>query len=154
MIFLQRARIRGFTYIELIVVFTILALIAVFSVATFQSIVRNSAARVASLEVADALRVARSNTLAAKNDVVYGVRIASSSVTRFVGSVYVSGHASNTTYIFEAGTYATGTLAVSSTTITFARLTGMPSATGSILIYDMNGNPTATVTIEGTGLVE
>ncbi len=154
MIFMRQTCLRGFTYIELVIVLAILALIAVLSMATFQSVVRNSAGRVASQEIADALRDARSNTLAAKNDTVYGVRIASTSVTRFVGGTYTSGHASNTVYTYEAGAYATGTLVIGPTDIVFARLTGMPNATGSIFVHDMDGTLTATVTLSGTGLVE
>jgi Tfp pilus assembly protein FimT len=152
----MRAPLRslGFTLIEVLASLAVLMIIVLMSQSAFRSVYRNSGERIAVQEIADALREARNNTLSSKNDTVYGVRIASSSVTRFVGSTYSAGNASNTVYAFEAGAFATGTLVTSNTSIVFKRLTGAPSATGSIFVRDIDSMTTATITIEGTGLIQ
>jgi prepilin-type N-terminal cleavage/methylation domain-containing protein len=145
---------QGFTLTEILVVIAIIFIITAFSVSTFQTMHRVSGERIAAQEVADALREARNNSIAAKNDTVYGVRVGTSSVTRFPGSTYDPGNASNTVYMFEAGAFATGTLVEGAVDIVFARLTGMPSVTGVIYLSDIDNSSTSTVTIEATGLIE
>lgn len=145
---------RGLSFVELIVVIAIISIFAVIATATMGNIYRDAGLRAGSETVRSALRDARAQTLGATGDVVYGVRVASTSVTSFMGSTYVAGHASNTVYEFDAGTYATGTLVTTGTPIIFRRLTGFPSATGTVLVHDRDGGRTATVTILGTGLVE
>lgn len=147
-------RTKGFTFVEILTVLAVLLIISTLSVSAFRSIYLGSGQRTAVLEIADALREARNNSLAAKQDTVYGIRIASSSVTRFVGATYSLGNASNTVYQFEAGARATGTLVNSGTSIVFARLTGKPSATGTVLVTGSDGTSTTTITIGATGLIQ
>ncbi len=147
-------RNRGFTFVEILIAVSLLVLIGTFSVATFRALYQNSAERIVAQEIADALREARNNTIGSKNNTVYGVHIATSSVTRFVGATYTPGHASNTVYVFDGGATATGTFVTGGTSIVFTRLTGVPSATGTILIHNADMTSTTTVTIESTGLIE
>jgi prepilin-type N-terminal cleavage/methylation domain-containing protein len=152
---MQRFHCRqGFTLIEIIVVIAIIFIITAFSVTAFRSLYRVSGERVAVQEVADALREAKNKSIASKDDSTYGVHIDTSSVTRFKGDAYVLGHASNTVYTFEAGAFATGTLVETGVDIIFARLTGMPSATGTIYFFDSDSTSSSTVTIGSTGLIE
>jgi prepilin-type N-terminal cleavage/methylation domain-containing protein len=145
---------RGFTLVELLVAVAILALFTTVSIKTFGTMYRTSALRTASLEIVNALRDARAKTLSAENDMVYGVRVGTSSVTRFIGSSYTPGHASNTVYYYEGGASATGTLVRNGVNIVFTRLTGEPSATGTIYIRSIDSEHTATVTVSRTGLIE
>lgn len=147
-------RTKGFTLIEILVVIAILLIIATFAVSAFRAMLQASGKRIAVVEITDALREARNNALSSKNDAVYGVRVASTSVTRFIGSTFTSGHASNTVYFFEAGAMATGTLVNDGVSIVFARLTGAPSATGTVLVVDSDRSGTTTVTIGATGLIQ
>jgi prepilin-type N-terminal cleavage/methylation domain-containing protein len=146
--------LTGFTLVEILVVLAVLLIIAAFSITAFRSMYEGSGTRTAVVEITDALREARNNALSSKGDSVYGVRIASTSVTRFPGSTYSAGNASNTTYMFEAGAMATGTLVSAGTDIVFARLTGMPSATGTVLVTGSDGTSTTTITIGATGLIQ
>ncbi len=145
---------RGFTLVEILVAVAILVIITTFSVTAFRNIYLRSAERIAGAEIADALREARTNSIGSKGNAIYGVHISTSTVTRFVGSTYVAGNASNTVYSFDGGALATGTLVTSGTSITFSRLTGTPSATGTIYVVDMDGTSTTTITIESTGLIQ
>jgi prepilin-type N-terminal cleavage/methylation domain-containing protein len=147
-------RTRGFTFVEILVVLAVLLIIATFSIIAFRSLYEGSGERTAVVEITDALREARNNSISSKNDTVYGVRIASTSVTRFVGNTYSAGNASNTLYMFEAGAMATGTLVNAGTDIVFARLTGMPNVTGTVLVVGNDGTSTTTISIEATGLIQ
>lgn len=145
---------RGFTFVEILVVIALIALIGTISLLAFRNIYRASAARSATSEIVSALRDARSSTMGSTNDTVYGVRVGTSSVTRFVGGSYTPGAASNTVYAFEAGVTATGTLVRNGTNIVFARLTGEPNATGTLYVRDIDNRNTTTITIQATGLIE
>lgn len=147
----KRAR-GGFTLVEIIVVIAILGVIATISVAAFVNMNKSSMLRAARDEVYGALSFARERTLASENDMVYGVHLSTSSVTRFEGNTYTAGSASNVVYSFGAMVSATSTLITQNPNIIFRRLTGVPSATGTIFIY--NGESTTTVQIHGSGLVE
>lgn len=145
---------RGFTFVEILVAVAIISLIALVSMTAFRNVYRSSSERIAALEVKDALKEARNKTLSAQNDTVYGVRVGTSSVTRFTGASYDPVATSNVVYFFEGGALATGTLVQNGVDIVFARLTGEPSATGMIYITDIDNMSTATVTISATGLIE
>ncbi len=145
---------RGFTFIEVLTAVAIIALLSTVSIVAFRNLYRASAERTAAIEVVNALRDARTKTLSAEDDTVYGVRIASTSVTRFVGDIYSMGSASNTVYVFEGGASAAGTLVQNGVDIVFERLTGEPTATGTIYIRDIDNKSTTTITLSATGLIQ
>lgn len=145
---------NGFTLVEILVVLSIIAIITTFSILGFRSMYQNSGLRIATEEVRNAFQVARSNTMSSKGDTVFGVHVASSSVTRFVGNTYSASNASNTIYYFEAGATATGTIVTNGINIVFTRLTGIPSATGTVIIEDSDRGSSTTVTIGATGLIQ
>lgn len=142
----------GFTLIEIIIVVAIFSTLATISAATFINMNKSAMLRTARDDVYGALSFAREHTLASENDMVYGVHLSTSSVTRFAGSTYTAGSASNVVYTFGAMVSATSTLITQSPNILFKRLIGTPSATGTIFIR--NGVSTTTVQIHGSGLVE
>lgn len=147
-------RIRGFTFVEILVVLAVITIITAISTSAFKNVYHVAGERTAVIAISDALKEARSNTLSAQDDTVYGVRVGTSTVTRFVGNVYNPAATSNAVYEFEAGAYATGPLVTGGVDIVFARLTGQPSATGFILVHDVDTLSTATITIEATGLIQ
>jgi prepilin-type N-terminal cleavage/methylation domain-containing protein len=151
---LQRTTVRGFTLLEIVIVAAIVGIIAGISVVVLQNLHRSSALRVGGSEVYRALTDARSKTLSSDGDTVYGVRIASTSVTRFEGATYTPGNPTNEVYVFEAGVTATGTVVTSGTSIVFRRLTGQSSATGTVYVREADGTGTTTVIIHASGLVE
>lgn len=147
-------RSQGFTLVELIIVAAIIGLIAAVASGVLGNLSSASALRAGSGEVYRALIAARASTLASTNDTVYGVHLTTSSVTRFTGSAYVPGAASNQVYTFDRNISATGTLPISGANIVFERLTGKPSATGTVYVRSASGDGTTTITIQGSGLIE
>lgn len=145
---------KGFTFIEVITVIAVIAIIATISAAAFQNIYRTSSLRAAESEVYRALTDARTRTLASEDDTVYGVHLSTSAVTRFVGGTYSAGSVTNKTYTFEGGVYATGTLAISGANIIFTRLTGEPSATGTLYMVSADETASSSVVMYGSGLIE
>ena len=150
----SRVVFKGFTLIELLVVFAIVSIMATISVATFKSMHESTSLRAGVGEVFNALTLARGSTLASQNDQVYGVHISSTTVTRFEGGTYVVGGAGNVVYDFESGISATSTIITAGGTVTFSRLQGLPSTTGIIYVYDVDGAGTSTIIIHGSGLIE
>lgn len=144
----------GFTLTELLVVFAIITIIGTLSAVGFRNMYDASAIDVAHGEVYTALTDARSLTLGSSNGTVYGVRVSSTTVTRFTGSTYTEGAADNRTYTFEGGITATGTLVTTETDIVFKRLSGETTASGVVYLRNSDGNSTTTITLHGSGLVE
>lgn len=145
---------RGFTLIEILVVIGILGIITAISVTAFSNMYKVSVLRAGGSEVYDALVASRSKTLASKSDIVYGVFVSSTTVTRFAGGTYISGTATNRSYSFEGGVRATSTLITSGTPIVFTRLTGAPSIQGTIYVHNLDGTSTTTIVIHRSGLIE
>jgi len=146
-------RERGFTVLEVAVVVGIIGVLATISMATFSSMQYRNALRIATEDVLLTLRSARTQTLASRNDTVYGVRIESSRITRFTGSTYTASSSANLVQNFAGSVQASLSLSASTSNIVFARLTGEASATGTILLTDTRSGATSSVSIEKTGLI-
>jgi prepilin-type N-terminal cleavage/methylation domain-containing protein len=140
----------GFTLVEILVVIAVLAIIAMFSTVTFVNMRESATLRAGTSALYDALSGAREQTLGASQDIVYGVHIASTSVTRFEGDTFSMGTPSNREYLFEGNVRATSTLIGSGGSNII--LTGEPSQAGTIFLH--NGMNTTTVVIHASGLIE
>lgn len=145
---------KGFTLVEILVVTVIIGIIAVVSAVSFKNMYSASSLRAGGEEVYRALSSARTNTLASQSDLVYGVFLATSTVTRFVGATYNAASTTNVVYTFTGGVTATSSLIANGTSIVFRRLTGAASASGTIYIRNSDGTSTTTLRIYSSGLVE
>ena len=148
----QKHHSNGFTIVELLVVMALLGIIAFISASSFQNMYHASTLRAGGGEVYRALTSAHTQTLASKDDAVYGVHLSTSTVTRFTGGSYVSGAATNRVYVFEGGVTATSSLMSGTGDIVFSRLTGAPSVVGAISVRNTSG--TTTINILASGLIE
>ncbi len=86
---------RGFTLMEILIVIAISLLLLSVTLSVFLSFSKSRAIDVASGRIIDTLRIARSNTLASKDESVYGVHFASSTITLFKGGSFSSVDSNN-----------------------------------------------------------
>lgn len=144
---------NGFTLIELLVVVVIVGLLIT---ATVTSLIEYRDVQVAKASVAEVVSVikeTRQKTVAAETATQFGVHVASSSLTVFEGSVYDVSNSTNEIFSIP-GMSLFAQLSDGSNTLIFTRLTGEPSATGTIDIGYSRLNSTTTITIREAGLIE
>jgi prepilin-type N-terminal cleavage/methylation domain-containing protein len=145
---------RGFTAVEILVVIGVLGVLTA-SIALSLSSFRNvTALRSTTEDVWLTLRGARNATLSSKDDSVYGVRIESTRAIQFKGTTYVAGATTNVTTTFPTGVVASATFANGANQVTFTRLTGEPSATGTILLTDQRSSATSSIHVLQSGIVD
>lgn len=147
----------GFTFIEVLITVAILGVLLIVVVPQFSKIKERQVLKNGAEEVVSSLDKARSQTLASLNSDVYGVRFESARVIIFKGTTYSSGAAGNEIIdIVSPATITNVTLGgVSSTSgaMYFNRLTGSPSATGTITVATPNLSKIITISATGTGSI-
>lgn len=143
----------GFTLVELLVSVSLLIFIALIVYSGFRGYVAQQQFEAGVTEVHALLQEARDRTLAAEDDVSHGVHLEASSVTLFTGVNYSQWLPGTTTEEFN-GLTITPSLSNGTTSISFARLTGVPTATGTILLTSTYSGATSSITILGTGIIE
>ena len=144
---------RGYTLIELLVVVALTIVVAGFIFVGLRDYSNEQRFNRVMIEIKALFRETQQKTTAAETDSQFGIYFATSSIVVFEGSMFNSGHANNITYNFldfsilpELSGGALG--------ITFARLYGEPSATGTIAITNKQTNATRSLLISNSGLIE
>lgn len=148
-----RCNTDGFTLVELVITVAILGLLTGIIMSTFSDY---AARQQATSEINDVTRSVieqRSRALAALDDSEHGVHVASSSITFFEGTTYSAG-ANGNRIISLLATDATSSFSNGLTYISFSRMTGEPSATGTIELFSSRLQSTTTITIHDSGLIE
>lgn len=149
----KRTQPAGFTLVELLVVFFLFALIASLVFRWFLEYVAAQQLEAGVVEVTSLLREARQKTLAAEGDVAHGVHFATTSVTSYSGPAYDPADPDNEVTEFE-GLTISPSLTAGTSSVSFRRLSGGASATGTILFTSRQTGATSTLTILGTGIIE
>lgn len=144
---------RGFTLIEIILAIAILSIIMAVIISGMMDYVNYQRMQADVVEVSSQIRETRQNSLSAQDDTHYGVHFESDSVTIFDGDTYNALDPDNQVTSFSIVGLATD-LTNGDSDIVFSRLTGVPSATGTITITSNQLGTTATITVNGTGLVD
>jgi len=122
----------GFSLTEVIVVLAIFAIFAVISDSIYSNVVSSNSLEIAANSVVTAMRKAQSNSSHVNNDSSWGVYIATTSVTIFRGTSYAARTiGSEQTLNFPAKTSASGL-----NEIVFAKLTSLPSISGTTTIIN------------------
>lgn len=150
----RRYASAGYTLVELVVVVSILAIIAAIVVTGFQNYQKYQWYQVVVNDIRNDLNQSRAKTLGSIDGEVYGVYIGTSTIEFFSGSSPVVGSSNNKIYPFTRGITATSTFASGDWYVTFSRLTGLPSTTGTIDIVDASLDATTTLSILESGIID
>jgi Tfp pilus assembly protein FimT len=129
---------RGITIVELIIVLAVLGMIFMIIIPQFSAMRENQVLKGAVSDVLSSLDQAKSKTLASLDSSSYGVHLESDRVIIFKGTVFSANDINNETMSITApASISNVTLAgVSgdSGDVFFNRLSGSPSATGTITV--------------------
>ena len=131
-------------------------LLAFMAITSFSRFSTNALIDQTKSDILTALTDARGKTLASKGNDIYGVHFETSKIVRFKGSSYATSSSDNVIYPIDSRvTIEHITLSGGGSNVTFARLTGVASKTGTIVI-SIVGDRTrrATTTISSSGIIE
>ena len=146
---------KGFTLIETLVVIAILTVLFGVVLKAFYTQSRTASAERDAQSVLTLLQRARNQSLASIDNSSFGVRFTASSSSFFKGTSY-SAAATQEISSMGAGIVLTTALTGGVTQLYFNRLSGEPSATGTITITPSALGTTSAkvIIIRGTGLAE
>lgn len=143
----------GFTIIELLMVIVFLAVIVGFLIIGFRNFAGFQQFNQAVSMIEFELNQARIEARSAVDDDAHGVKFDGSSITTFSGTSYSASNPTNESIIYDLVTF-TVTLTGGTDEIIFNKLTGLPSATGTILIEGVQFTASSTIEISETGVIQ
>ena len=143
---------RGFTLVETLIVLAIIAILSAVAVRSYYLLREKQSIQKDADSIVSVIEDAKNMSLNRKNDSSYGVNFSSSTVTVFAGATYANGNKISTYNLESNVTISALALTSSSTEIDFAKITGAPNATGSIILSTPSYSKI--VTIYGTGIIE
>ena len=144
---------NGFTLVEILVVLTMLAFIAGFIVIGFQNYASYQQFNQAAGDIEFALKQTRLNARSAVVDQPHGIHFSADSITQFYGGTYSAVDPSNEVIQYELVTIDP-TLTGGVDTIIFGKLTGLPSATGTVVVSGTRFSASTTISITDTGVIQ
>lgn len=130
----MRLRHHGFTLIEVLIALLIVGLVVTVLIASFRSFTARRTLDGAAANVISALEVARAQTLDSLSDSAYGVHIETDRVVIFAGATYMPGDPGNRLILLSPQVSVGSSLTGGTTDVSFARLSGKASATGTITV--------------------
>lgn len=135
----------GFTYIELLLVISLIIILGTLTTAYYSRFYAQNSARAAGDVIAATLRKAQTYSMTGKQNSTWGVYYSGSQLTLFQGTSY----ASRTTASDEV-TQLNGAVGISGLSeVTFARGSGVPNAPVTISISANGQSRTVTVNTQG-----
>lgn len=152
----QQGFSRGFSLIEMIIVFGIVALIAQISISTFVNVSNNQSLEKDVNYAVSMIERARTQTINAKNNSQFGIKFASSTITLFQGTTYNANSASNTVFALSSKVeIAAINLTGGVSQATFEFITGKSNATGTVKFrLKQDANSSSTIMLHKTGFAE
>ena len=147
------ARPKGFTIVELIVVLAIISIIAGFTFFGFKNYSTYQQYDQALGTVKATLVDARVRARSSETGNGQGVKVLPTSIIVFTGSSYSAGASTNVTTAIS-GAVLTPTFSNGTNEIVFNNLTGLPTATGTILIQGTQFSASTTIEITATGVIQ
>jgi len=147
-------KMRGITVVELLVVIAVIGIIILIAFPQFSRMRENQLIKNATVDVLSVIEKARSQTLSSLNSSEYGVRFQPDQVIIFKGKVFSGSAVDNETIdIIPPASISNITLnevSGSEMNMYFNRLSGVPSASGTITINTTNIQKI--ITISATGM--
>ncbi len=145
---------KGFTLVEMLVVIAVTAIIAVIGVSSLANVNTSKAVDIEVEKVVTLITKARSLTMAAKDNVVYGIHFEAKKVVLFKGSTYSAGTSTNQSQPLNAEVKISATaLTGGGAEVVFKKLTGATSQSGTITLAAVRKvSQTKVITILGTGI--
>ncbi len=128
---------------ELLMALFIMILIGAIGTTVFYGSKRTKTLEVITDGLNFTMELARSDALAGKGGSNFGIFIATSSYTYFMGSSYVDGNASNRTTTIPSGWLLSTSTGNGSSAIVFLRLAGTPQAMATVTVSNI-GDPSLT----------
>lgn len=138
---------------ELIIVVSILAVIAVFMISGFKNFANFQQYNLAVSDVNFVLNQVRLSARSAESDSNHGVKITNNTITHFVGDVYDVSDPANEVFTYNLVSL-NPVLKNGVDEIVFNKLTGLPSATGTIEVSGVGFIDTTIIEITDTGIVQ
>ncbi len=145
---------RGYTIVELIVVFAVVAVVASFTVVGMMRYGYAQQFTSAVTTTSTLLEEARAKARATVDGGTHGVYITSTSTVQFTGDFYSPSTLGARIEVIPDWIQITPTLTDGTTTIIFSRVRGEPSATGTIEFINTRTGTSKTITIFDSGLVQ
>ena len=149
---------RGVSVVELLVAIAILGIILAVVLTPFSKSRERATLDSAVVDILTGISQARSKTLASMDSSSYGVHFASNEVIIFKGTSFSSGDPDNDTIsITQPAAVSDVTLdgeSGSSGEFYFSRLSGSPSASGTVTVSSPSYSKTITITATGSASVD
>ncbi|MDQ2933057.1 MAG: prepilin-type N-terminal cleavage/methylation domain-containing protein [bacterium] len=131
---------RAFTLIEILIVLAIILILLGITLVSMRGLQSSRELQTITDSIAAKLEEARTNAMSGKNGVPYGVTFASTSYTYWYGTSYSASSTNNIVLPISSNFVINTTLP--SYTVSFARITGNPSATGTTTITSITNTST------------
>ena len=125
---------RGFSLLEMLVVIAVLIVISTVVISRMSAAKSQKAAITAADNILFTLEEAKQNAVAGKYGTAHGVHFASSTYTSFSGTSYSPSGEYNRSFSAPGGIVVATQLSGGAVDVVFARLTGAPSVTGTIVV--------------------
>jgi prepilin-type N-terminal cleavage/methylation domain-containing protein len=136
---------RGFTFIELIIVVTLMGILGTMATSYYARFYVQNSVDDIQVQLLSSLRKAQLFSMLSKRGTGWGVNYASNTITLFAGSTY-----SGRTTAYDENYTVPNSITVSGLNeIDFSRISGLPSATATITISGNNTTRQITVNSQG-----
>lgn len=144
---------NGFTLLEVVVSVAVLTMIVGISVVGFRNMAAFQQYNHALSDVEFIMKQTQLSARSAVKDANHGVKFTNDSIIQFVGDTYSPTDSNNKTTSYELVTLQTD-FTGGADEIIFRKLTGLPSATGTIEVQGVQFNASDTLTLTETGGIQ